>query len=133
MYVYGLDAAGKPTTVFGPYEDAGPNADGRFRSGIVPGVAAVGEINGSWPFTLARISRIDGATLQLLRDSDDPGLRETEAERKAPRRELHPCSWRGRNTVCGALNGVLLYQGDMIADPRMQGASGRRRIAFRSE
>jgi len=56
MYVYGLDAAGKPTTVFGPYEEAGPNADGGFRSRIAPGVAAVveiqGEINGSWPFAL---------------------------------------------------------------------------------
>ncbi|MEK7407295.1 MAG: M12 family metallopeptidase [Acidobacteriota bacterium] len=118
LFLYGLDAAGAVTCRYGPYTGAGPLDTGEFRSKIVAGVEAVVELQGrqqdDWPFSVARIGRMDEATLAWLREIGDPGLRETEAERAPARGELRTGFYRGKQVVYEVKDGLAIFEGDII-------------------
>jgi hypothetical protein len=118
LFLYGLDATGNLTGAFGPYAGAGPLGTGEFRSRIVPGAVAVIELQGGeadeWPFHFGRISRIDSQGLAQLREAGDPGLTESEADRKPGYTELHPCVVRGQQEQCQLVDRKLVFEGDIV-------------------
>jgi hypothetical protein len=119
MFVYGLDATGRVTSVFGPYEQAGPLAEGSFRSRVAPGVEAVIEIQGMeagpWPMRVAYVVAIDAGLLSDLRLSGDPSLTETPEQRKPPRGERTKIEWNGKLVTAEIIGDDIVVEGDMIA------------------
>jgi len=118
MFLYGLDAEGAVTSVFGPYEASGPLADGSFRSKIIPGIEAVVELQGmdggAWPFQIARVASIDAFTFADLRASNDASLFEMPEERKPPLRRLQRLEIDGRPRTVEMMDGLVILEGDII-------------------
>ncbi|MBL8213306.1 MAG: hypothetical protein JNK87_21490 [Bryobacterales bacterium] len=118
MYLYGIDAAGKVTRTFGPYEKSGPLADGSFRSRVVPGIEVVLEIQdmaaGPWPLRIPRVSAMDAAMLAELEAAKDPGLTETAEQRRAPRGERLEVEVDGKVVRAEVVEGDVVLEGDIV-------------------
>lgn len=119
MFLYGLDASGRLTTTFGPYESSGPLPDGYFRSRVIPGVEAVLEIHGMpesapWPMRIPWIASINAGLLADLRAAGDPSLTETPAQRSPARGEKIQVEYRGRMVTAEVIDGDIVFEGDIV-------------------
>jgi hypothetical protein len=121
MFVYGLDASGHVTTVFGPYEHSGPLVEGSFRSRVVPGNEVVVEVegmqDGPWPMQVAYVAAIDAALLSEMQMSNDPSLTEKPSQRKPPRGQRTQVMFHGRLVPAEITGDEVVVEGDMIAGP----------------
>lgn len=118
MFLYGLDTSGRVTTVFGPYEQSGPLAEGSFRSRVIPGVEAVVEIQGMetgpWPMRVPWLASIDAALLSELRVSDSASLVEAPEQRRPPRGERIAIEIDGRMVPAEIIENDVVVEGDMV-------------------
>ncbi|MCC6537405.1 MAG: hypothetical protein IT162_07645 [Bryobacterales bacterium] len=120
MFLYGLDAAGRLTATFGPYERSGPLVDGSFRSRVIPGVEAVLEIHGMpepsgpWPMRIPWVASINAGLLAELRAAGDPSLTETAAQRAPARGEKIQVEYRGRMVTAEIIGGDIVVEGDIV-------------------
>jgi astacin len=118
MFLYGLDSGGRVTTVFGPYEQSGPLAEGTFRSRVITGAEAVVEIqgteNGPWPFRIPRVAAIDAGLLSEMVASGNPDLIETPDQRTPPRAERIELEINGKPVTAQIIGGDVVVEGDIV-------------------
>jgi astacin len=118
MFLYGLDAYGAVTSVFGPYENSGPVIHGSFRSRIIPGNEAVVELQGrgegDWPFRITYVAAIDAMTLAELRSHGDPELSEHPSERKPVRGEKREVMVDGEPVTVEVRGNLAIREGDIV-------------------
>jgi hypothetical protein len=128
MFLYGLDTSGHVTTVFGPYEQSGPLAEGSFRSRVIPGAEAVVEIQdmdeGPWPMRVPSVAAIDAGLLADMRMAKDPSLSEAPEERMPPRGERLQVDFNGRLVMAEVVGDDVIAEGDMIIGSARELAAG---------
>lgn len=121
MFLYGLDAGGSVTSIFGPYEKSGPLAGGSFRSRVIPGIELVVEIQGMneepWPMRLPWVASINAGLLAELQLANDPSLMETEEQRRPPSAERVALEVDGKVATAEIIEGQVVVEGDIVVGP----------------
>ena len=104
LFVYGLDASGSVTNVYGPFEGAGPFQSGDLWTGAILGSEIVVEfqvetVPADLPFEIVGIA------------PSDPSEATIHAERKVD--EVRTSMFRGMALAHAVENGVAIFEGDI--------------------
>jgi hypothetical protein len=131
LFLYGLDAAGQVTAVFGPYEKSGPLGDGAFRSRVIPGVEVTVEIqgmeDGPVPLRIPWVGAINAGLLAEMRNSKDPSLEESPEQRRPPRAGRTQVEFNGRVVSAEIIGDQVVIEGDIVVGPAkdLEAAGGK--------